>query len=144
MSEWGSQIVKVEPVPVVEPELGGMVSNVEPRVPLPPDIDKAIKDGKARRIQPGFETVPEADFTVAGQFLVGRLTEVKPATGKMKAPLYLVKRQDGVTVGVWGSAVLDRMMKDVKPGMSVMIQYAGTEPTDKGSPMKMWEVVYGA
>jgi len=50
-------------------------------------------------------------------------------------------------VGVWGSAILDRMMTEavrrgLKESQSLMIQYVGDIDTDQPSPAKNFRVIY--
>lgn len=69
-------------------------------------------------------------------FYVGKKTNI----GKFNATLYTIVTEDDKKVDVWGSTVLDSAFDQIKLGAEVEIEYAGTKPSDKGNPVKLYEV----
>lgn len=64
----------------------------------------------------------------------------KVNVGKFNATIYTILQEDDKKVDVWGSTIIDAAFESIKMGAEVEIEYAGTKPSDKGNPIKLYEV----
>lgn len=69
-------------------------------------------------------------------FFVGKKMNV----GKFNATIYTILKEDDTKSDVWGSTVLDSAFESIKMGAEVEIEFMGTKPSDKGNPVKIYEV----
>ena len=69
-------------------------------------------------------------------FYVGKKMNV----GKFNATIYTIHTDKDEKKDVWGSTVLDSAFESIKMGAEVEIEFAGTKPSDKGNPVKIYEV----
>lgn len=67
---------------------------------------------------------------------VGRKSNV----GKFNATIYTVLKEDDTKADIWGSTVLDAAFESIKMGAEVEIEFTGTKPSDKGNPVKLYDV----
>jgi len=80
------------------------------------------------------------DFEKDGD-LVAVLTQVELDVGKNKSILYHFQKEDGKNVIVWGSAVLDRIIKPLPVGTEVKISYLGKKNNpENGRTFKDYEI----
>ncbi len=77
-----------------------------------------------------------------GETLQGTYIELEEDVGQYKSKLYTIKSIAG-EVKIWGSKVLDELMKKVDLGMEVRITYNGKQPSKTGkNPWKDFKVEY--
>lgn len=70
----------------------------------------------------------------------GRLVEKQSDVGPHHSCVYVLETDDGPT-NVWGSTVLDRLMKKVEIGQSICVKYMGERTGEKtGHSFKHFEV----
>lgn len=69
-------------------------------------------------------------------FYVGKKVNV----GKFNATIYTILGEDDKKQDVWGSTVIDAAFESIKMGAEVEIEFTGTKPSDKGNPVKLFEV----
>ena len=75
-----------------------------------------------------------------GDKIHGFYVAKKPNVGKFNATIYTIHKDDDTKADVWGSTVLDAAFESIKMGAEVEIEFAGTKPSDKGNPVKIYEV----
>ncbi|NYB52393.1 MAG: hypothetical protein HVN35_07550 [Methanobacteriaceae archaeon] len=75
---------------------------------------------------------PEA----VGETLQGTYIDFEENVGQFKSNLYTIKAEDG-EMKIWGSKVLDDLMKKVELGWEVRITYNGKQPSKSGK--KFWK-----
>jgi hypothetical protein len=79
---------------------------------------------------------------VIGETLQGTYIELEENVGQFKSNLYTIRSSEG-EVKIWGSKVLDELMKKVDMGMEVRITYNGKQPSKTGkNPWKDFKVEY--
>jgi hypothetical protein len=77
-----------------------------------------------------------------GETLQGTYIELEEDVGQYKSKLYTIKTSAG-EVKIWGSKVLDELMKKVDLGLEVRITYNGKQPSKTGkNPWKDFKVEY--
>ena len=69
-------------------------------------------------------------------FYVGKKVNV----GKFNATIYTILTEDDTKKDVWGGTVIDAAFESIKMGAEVEIEFVGTKPSDKGNPIKLFEV----
>lgn len=69
-------------------------------------------------------------------FYVGKKTNV----GKFNATIYTILTEGDKKMDVWGSTVIDAAFEQIKLGAEVEIEFTGTKPSDKGNPVKLFDV----
>jgi hypothetical protein len=81
---------------------------------------------------------PEA----VGESLQGTYIDFEENVGQFKSKLYTIKTGQG-EMNIWGSKVLDELMKKVDLGMEVRITFNGKQPSKTGkNPWKDFKVEY--
>lgn len=75
-----------------------------------------------------------------GDKIHGFYVAKKMNVGKFNATIYTILTEGDKKVDVWGGTVLDSAFDNIKMGAEVEIEYAGTKPSDKGNPVKIYEV----
>ncbi len=78
---------------------------------------------------------PEEGEEISGEYL-----GVQVEVGENKSNLYKVKTEEGKTVGIWGSAVLDGKMFGMEVGTEIKIAFKGKVKPLKGREYKDYEV----
>jgi len=79
---------------------------------------------------------------IIGETLQGTYIDLEENVGQYKSNLYTIKTSEG-EVKVWGSKVLDELMKKVDLGLEVRITYNGKQPSKSGkNPWKDFKVEY--
>ena len=79
----------------------------------------------------------------AGASLQGRYISKETFIGKFgETTKYIVKGDDGVDYGVFGSASIDRQFKNIPEGAYVWITYKGEEQTKNGRTVKVYEIEF--
>ena len=77
-----------------------------------------------------------------GETLEGTYIDLEEDVGQFKSKLYTIKTSQG-EMKVWGSKVLDELMKKVDMGLEVRITYNGKQPSKTGkNPWKDFKVEY--
>jgi hypothetical protein len=97
------------------------------------------------------ETSTDAMWPEVGQELKekdsveGRYVELRSEIGDNKSNIHVFEGDDGKTIGVWGSYVLDGKMSRVAIGKMCKIVFLGRkESKNKGrNPYKDYDVFYG-
>jgi len=80
--------------------------------------------------------------TAIGESIQGIYIEKEEDVGKYRSNLYTLRTDKG-EVKVWGSTVLDDLMKKVPFGHEVQIIFQGTQPSKKGkNPWKDYKVLH--
>ena len=79
------------------------------------------------------------NFEKIGDVLEGVLINRDEQTGKFDSTAYYLENEKGSFV-VFGTTVLDRIMKLVKLNEEIMIEFVKTEPSDKGNDTKIFKV----
>ena len=78
-----------------------------------------------------------------GDSISGVLLAKKSDVGENKSNLYTLDTKEGVK-SVWGSAVLDNRMEQVKEGELIKIEFEGRQESSKGKqPTKIFKVSRG-
>lgn len=78
----------------------------------------------------GVSTQPKVDETWSPELVdtvEGVYVEKRSNLGQRKSNMYVLKQANGKTIGVWGSAVVDRRMPEINIGDEVRIVYIGKE-----------------
>ena len=86
-----------------------------------------------------FQEVKQDDIVVfekVGDQVIGTLMSSHPA----KYGKAYVLNVDGKEKTMFGTAILDGLMADVKSGETVKVVYGGTIPTKKGNPAHVFKV----
>jgi hypothetical protein len=79
---------------------------------------------------------------IIGETLQGTYIDLEENMGQYKSNLYTIKTSEG-EVKVWGSKVLDELMKKVDLGLEIRITYNGKQPSKTGkNPWKDFKVEY--
>lgn len=77
-----------------------------------------------------------------GETLQGIYIELEENVGQFKSNLYTIKTLEG-EMKIWGSKVLDELMRKVDLGIEVRITYNGKQPSKTGKkPWKDYKVEY--
>lgn len=77
-----------------------------------------------------------------GDQIQGFLKDVEHDVGQYNSTMYFIETEDGL-MKVWGCAVLDTRMKNVKMEHEVNITYQGRKKSQKtGRPYKSYEVFH--
>jgi hypothetical protein len=98
---------------------------------------KEVKRDETEIEKPAFWE-PEA----VGETLQGTYIDLEEDVGQFSSKLYTIKTAKG-EIKVWGSTVLDELMKKVDIGMEVRITYKGKQPSKGGkNPWKDFKVEY--
>ncbi len=63
--------------------------------------------------------------------LTGTYLSVEHEVGPNKSNMYLIEKDDGEKIKVWGSHVLDTRFDYIKPGERIKIVFLGTEKAEK-------------
>ena len=78
-----------------------------------------------------------------GSTLEGQYVAVEQFEGKFGLTTkYVIRTADGTDFGVYGSASIDRQMKNVKLYSQVWITYKGVEQTKNGRTVKVYDIEY--
>jgi len=72
--------------------------------------------------------------------LEGVLVNKDEETGKFGSTAYYLENSEGNSFVVFGTTVLDRLMKLVRIGEEILIEFTGTEPSKKTSDTKIFKV----
>lgn len=75
-----------------------------------------------------------------GDKITGFYVAKKINIGKFNATIYTILKDDDTKADVWGSTVLDSAFESIKMGAEVEIEFIGTKPSDKGNPVKLYDV----
>ena len=75
-----------------------------------------------------------------GDKIHGFYVAKKVNVGKFNATVYTIHTDEDKKVDVWGGTVIDSAFDQIKLGAEVEIEYMGTKDTDKGNPVKIYEV----
>lgn len=75
-----------------------------------------------------------------GDKIHGFYTGKKTNVGKFNATIYIIEDENDKRWDVWGGTVIDSAFEQIKQGAEVEIEFAGTKPSDKGNPVKLYEV----
>lgn len=78
---------------------------------------------------------PEINDTIIGEYLECETVN--------KSHLYAIKTSDQGVLKVWGSKILDDLMKPISPKTMVKIVYLGMVNPESGNPYHNWEVYQG-
>ncbi len=77
-----------------------------------------------------------------GETLQGTYIDLEENVGQFKSNLYTVRTTQG-EMKIWGSKVLDELMKKVDLGLEVRITFNGKQPSKSGKkPWKDFKVEY--
>ena len=77
-----------------------------------------------------------------GEPLQGTYIDLEENVGQVKSNLYTVRTTQG-EMKIWGSKVLDELMKKVDLGLEVRITFNGKQPSKSGkNPWKDFKVEY--
>ena len=79
----------------------------------------------------------------AGDSIAGRLVGIEIGAGKKgNSTVYELEAQDGATIALWGSAVIDSKFKrlGVKRGSIVALKFLGTKTGQSGNEFKDFAV----
>jgi hypothetical protein len=77
-----------------------------------------------------------------GETLQGKYIDLEEDVGQFKSNLYTLKTSKG-EMKIWGSKVLDELMKKVNLGWEVRITFNGKQPSKSGkNPWKDFKVEY--
>lgn len=75
--------------------------------------------------------------------LVGKYIRVKTDVGVHKSNVYVLRKEDGTELGVWGSTVIDGRFEEIPQRSLVSIEYAGDKtPRNGGKPYKEFAIKY--
>lgn len=78
-----------------------------------------------------------------GSTLEGQYVAVETFEGKFgETTKYVIRTADGTDFGVYGSASINRQMKNVKLYSQVWITYKGVEETKNGRTVKVYDIEY--
>lgn len=78
-----------------------------------------------------------------GAKLEGKYIASETFIGKFgETTKYIIETKDGTNYGVFSSAVIDRLFKNIPEGAYVWITYKGEEPTKNGRQVKVYEIDY--
>ena len=77
-----------------------------------------------------------------GDGVCGVLLGIQTGVGRNKSNVYLLKTDEGETVGVWGSTVIDARLNGVKEGQKIAIEYLG-EVRGKNNTYKNFKIGVG-
>ncbi|WP_321421738.1 hypothetical protein [uncultured Methanobacterium sp.] len=81
---------------------------------------------------------PEA----VGESLQGKYIDLEENVGKFKSNLYTIRTNEG-EIKIWGSTVLDELMRKVNLNNEVRITFNGKQPSKSGkNPWKDFKVEY--
>lgn len=79
------------------------------------------------------------DFEQEPEF-IGVYVGAKHNIGKHASTMHQFETQDGASVGVWGSTVIDGALEEATPGSLWRIVYNGYVTSDKGTKYKSFDV----
>jgi hypothetical protein len=74
---------------------------------------------------------------ISGDSIQGIYIEKEEEVGQFSSNLYTIKTDQDVEMKIWGSTVLDELMKKVPMGHEVRITYQGKQPSKSGK--KAWK-----
>jgi len=77
------------------------------------------------------------DYTQSST-IEGTLEEKKSGVGVNKSMVYSLRTEDGKSVGVWGSTVLDGKFADVNIGDVIKVTYLGEKKGKGPKPYKVF------
>jgi hypothetical protein len=79
------------------------------------------------------EMSPVWDFKAAGEGaeMVGVFTRMETGVGDNNSNMYHFEQENGGAISVWGNAVLDVRLKNIKVGEEVKLVYLGKEKSEK-------------
>jgi hypothetical protein len=81
----------------------------------------------------------------AGQELMGKFIEARTGVGKNKTILYFFEVEPGKNAAVWGTALLDSRLVQLRKGQLVRIVFKGKETSKKtGRTYQNFEVFTGS
>lgn len=66
-----------------------------------------------------------------GDSVEGLFTRMEENVGDNNSNMYYLEQDNGETIGVWGSTVLDVRLKNVKVGEMVKVVYQGVKKSEK-------------
>ncbi|MDP1552315.1 MAG: hypothetical protein Q8M06_04810 [Methanobacteriaceae archaeon] len=77
-----------------------------------------------------------------GESVQGKYIDLEEDVGQFKSRRYTVRQEDG-EIKIWGSTVLDSLMKEVPLNREVRITFNGTQPSKSGrNPWKDYKVEF--
>ena len=77
-----------------------------------------------------------------GETLQGKYIDLEEDVGQFKSKLYTIKTSKG-EIKIWGSKVLDELMKKINFGWEVRITFNGKQPSKSGkNPWKDFKVEF--
>ena len=81
-------------------------------------------------------------FEIVGDSVEGRyINSYKPDNAE--SMIYVIEQEDGNTVGIWGSTVIDTKFKSIAKGKMVAIEYLGKTKSKTGREYKDFKVGQG-
>lgn len=90
-----------------------------------------------------YEEIQEGDifeFKEAGDSIEGKYKMVQHEVGPNKSELYILEKENGEHVKVWGSYVLDNKMALLDLGTEIKIEFKGRVKPEKGNEYKDFAV----
>lgn len=81
------------------------------------------------------------NFSEPYEVLTGQYMGMIAGAGKFTSNLYVIKSK-GISYGLWGSAVLDKLLESVDVGRDIAIMYEGVKAAaDNTGEYKMYKVL---
>lgn len=130
----GTEVAKRELVPVTF--LAVEAQNVE---------DYALPAGMEGATEAPSSLTPTAQWEQYGQYVIGEYLGMQEQVGPNASRLYNLRLEDGQTVSVWGTTVLDNRMDLLRPPLAstLTIIYVGETEAKKGqNPAKLFKIAY--
>lgn len=94
----------------------------------------------------GWERVPDPDNEswnpqVIGDEVTGTYLNMDTNVGRNHSNLYIIQKENGELIGVFGTVILDKKMKTVPTGWEVKIIFEGTKASKPPKkPLKLFQV----
>lgn len=104
-----------------------------------------LPDGMEGAVIAPSSLTPTAQWEEYGNFVIGEYLGMQENVGPNASRLYNLRLDDGETVSVWGTTVLDNRIDLLRPpvGSRLTIIYAGESEAKKGqNPAKLFKVAY--
>jgi hypothetical protein len=107
--------------------------------------DYALPEGMEGATEAPSSLTPTAQWQTYGEYVMGEYLGMQEKIGPNSSRLYNLRLDDGTTVSVWGTTVLDNRMDLLRApiGSTLTIIYAGETEAKKGqNPAKLFKVAY--
>lgn len=78
-----------------------------------------------------------------GASVSGRYIAKQEGVGDNKSNVYTLEQDDGTTIGVWGSTVIDGKFEYINIGKMVKIEYIGVKTNKKGKNYNAFDIFEG-